>query len=449
MVAWAIRSCAAPIAFLMSSSGKRALLIIALLNIPFQIGGPLWHDDTLATSISGFILTLTAPAVFGLYIREFLCEALDRTTSFTTRPRWRFSMSLTIYLVLMVVSLAVAERASLSLFQIWLFVQNYLLFLYIANRTENKQTVLFIIKWLLIGLCLNGLAALALTFVGHTFHVTGFYAETQESGTLSRVGLPGAPNLAASYLSMTMSLALGVLMTRLHGWLKKLSLIGLVVGGLHLLLTFSRGGWIEFFTSTLIIGIIAFRRGWISLRLPVMTVVIAAVLSLPLYSHIATRLTADDEGAAASRLPLNGIAFRMISEHLLLGVGANNFTVRLPEYVTTYNVGDYIGPVHNTYLLIWSETGLFALLAFIVFLFTTIRTAWRCSVVPDGFISPIGLAVAAATVGFMIHMTVDKFAEGMDAYWVLAGLTFALYNAVSPHILIHKSAPLLQRPCKA
>src|SRR5205823_12969208 len=99
-------------------------------------------------AIGAFTLTLTAPAVFGLYIRELFCAALERTTNFRTRPRWRFSMPLTIYLVLMIASLSVAERPSLSLFQIWLFAQNYLLFLYIADRTENKDTVPFIIKWL-------------------------------------------------------------------------------------------------------------------------------------------------------------------------------------------------------------------------------------------------------------------------------------------------------------
>ncbi len=434
----------------MSVRGKQTLLAIALLNIPFQIGGPLWQDDAVATygAIAAFMLTLTAPAVFGLYLRELLCGALDRRTKPTTRPRWRISMSLTVYLVLMVLSVAVAERPSLSLFQIWLFVQNYLLFLYIANRTENKQAVLFIIKWLLIGLFLNGLAALPLNFVGQTFHVTGFYAQIQEGGTFSRVGFPGAPNLAASYLSMAMSLALGVLLSNLHGWPKILALLALVFGGLHLALTFSRGGWIEFFTSALIIGIVAVRRGWISLRIPVIAFILGALVSLPLYSHIATRLTADDEGSAASRLPLNGIAFRMIVDNPILGVGANNFTVRLPDYVTTYNVGDYLAAVHNTYLLIWSETGILALLAFLAFLGASIRIAWRCSRSADRFVSPIALAIMGATIGFMVHMMVEKFAEGMDTYWVLAGLLFALYNGLSHSIVNRKSASSPQLLCK-
>jgi O-antigen ligase len=430
----------------MSTTGKKALLTVALLNLGFEVGGPLWKEPDVSRygAIAGFMLTLSTPAVIGLYIRELLCDALDRTRKFTARPRWRFSKSLTVYFVIMCASLAVADRPSLWLFQVWMFVQNYLLFSYIANRTEDKQAVLFIIQCLLIGVSLNGLAALLLNVVGQTFHVPGFYAPIQEGGVLSRVGLPGAPNLAASYLSMTMSLGLGVLLTNLHGWPKRLALIALILGGLHLLLTFSRGGWIECFSSALIISIIAVRRGWMSRRLLVTALFIAAVVSLPLYSRIATRLTSDDAGAAASRLPLNGIALRMIVAHPILGVGANNFAARLPEYVTTYNVGDYLAVVHNTYLLIWSETGIAALLAFLAFLSINMRNAWRCSCSPDRFISPIALAILGANVGFMIHMTVEKFAEGMDVYWVLAGLMFAIYSSCSPLISTDRSAPSTQ-----
>jgi putative inorganic carbon (HCO3(-)) transporter len=429
LAAWLLWLYAAPFAFLMSAWLEKVLLAVAVLDIPFQIGGPVWKDQAITDlgSPGSLDFTITTIALCGLYAAAFLRAALDSSEG---SPRhWRLFLPLTLYFGVMGLSVMVAERPSLSIVELYLLGQVFLLFLYIANRTRTRNDVLFVVVLFLISITLHGVASVVLTRIGHTVHVTGFTAEvTPAAEGFSRVGLPGSPNLAASCAATLLSVALGTLLTNVRGWVRKLAWVALCSGSVSLVLTLSRGGWLEFACSVFIIGYFALRRGWISRTLPIIAFIFALIVSVPLYSRIEFRLSSDDEGSAESRVPLDEIASRMIRDHPLMGVGANNFPVRMPDYLNTYNVRDYLATVHNTYLLIWSETGALGLIAYLWALFALMRQAWRCSKSDDPLLAPIALAFVGASVGLMLHMMVDKFVDGIDAFWAFGGLIIAIQN---------------------
>lgn len=64
------------------------------------------------------------------------------------------------------------------------------------------------------------------------------------------------------------------------------------------------------------------------------------------------------------RLELIKASIQMIKENLSLGVGLNNFIPNLPKVTNTYLNAWELQPVHNIFLLIFSETGIIGLLAF-------------------------------------------------------------------------------------
>jgi hypothetical protein len=70
------------------------------------------------------------------------------------------------------------------------------------------------------------------------------------------------------------------------------------------------------------------------------------------------------------RAELNWMALKMFQDHPLLGVGLNNFTVQMGEYGEVSGWTRFLQPVHNVYLLIVAETGLFGLIAFFGLLFS-------------------------------------------------------------------------------
>jgi hypothetical protein len=56
------------------------------------------------------------------------------------------------------------------------------------------------------------------------------------------------------------------------------------------------------------------------------------------------------------------------------------------------------------------------------------------------------VAFVGAAAGLMLHMTVEKFIEGMDAFWVFAALVTALSNGVAVRPLRKYGAWALKLP---
>lgn len=70
------------------------------------------------------------------------------------------------------------------------------------------------------------------------------------------------------------------------------------------------------------------------------------------------------------RLELSRMAVEMTRDYPLLGVGLNNFTVMMSKYGWVSGFPRFLQPVHNIYLLVAAETGLFGLAAFALLLAT-------------------------------------------------------------------------------
>ncbi len=74
------------------------------------------------------------------------------------------------------------------------------------------------------------------------------------------------------------------------------------------------------------------------------------------------------EQAVGLRVFYNEMAFSVINEYPLLGIGQGNFVWEISQALDSMSSWLY-QPVHNIYLLIASETGLIGLVAFLMFLF--------------------------------------------------------------------------------
>lgn len=146
---------------------------------------------------------------------------------------------------------------------------------------------------------------------------------------------------------------------------------------------------------------------------------------------LAERIFPENQSAALSRIPLMRLAGRMIAGNPVLGVGANNFTVRADDYWTNRTEDDWLYVVHNEYLLVASESGLLALLMFAVFLYVTIRYGLRASRGRNGFLAPMALGLTAGLVGHTaLHFQVEFFngRSQVELLWVVAALIAVVYR---------------------
>jgi O-antigen ligase len=83
------------------------------------------------------------------------------------------------------------------------------------------------------------------------------------------------------------------------------------------------------------------------------------------------------EPSYSSRILFADIAVEMIKKYPLVGIGLNNFVLRMDEFAPRDLFGYEHQPVHNIYLLIASESGIIALVAFAVILIAVLFNALR------------------------------------------------------------------------
>ena len=157
------------------------------------------------------------------------------------------------------------------------------------------------------------------------------------------------PNSLAGYLSVILILVLNYRNKLIKDFSSKLAITLLV---LALGLTFSLGALISLLLAFLFYKF--FKRNPQGILI-VLTSASLLLLSLPFVNPSATYSESIQE-----RLTLAQTAKQIFFKNPLLGVGLNNFTAA--------KISWSFQPVHNIYLLILAETGIFGIIGFLVFL---------------------------------------------------------------------------------
>jgi O-antigen ligase len=170
--------------------------------------------------------------------------------------------------------------------------------------------------------------------------------------------------------------------------------------------------------------------------LPVAAIVVAIFWSKIVSSFQANFGTSHFQLEIQSRTQLNDLAFNIIRDHPILGVGINNFMTVMDQY-NVYGL-IYPGyPVHNIYLLQFAETGIFGLVALVITLAVALLLAVRLSLADDPLLSGLGIGMAAVLI-FSMTEELLSFSLREDAplaiFWLFAGLSVAcLRMARQPH----------------
>jgi putative inorganic carbon (HCO3(-)) transporter len=424
-----------PWVFLMSESTQKVLLAVVILDIPIQFGTHLFYHKTnaLMGALGGWNLSATTIALTGLYL-SWLVRILTKRDSKARAPL-HMNFSLLLYLSTMVISMAVAQDAELAFFEVFLVAQSCLVYFYVANAIRTRRDVMFVVYMLLTGCLLESIVMIAMrlfvtpaTAWDGPIHINADFAPL--AGTMRIGGTVGSHNAAAAYLSVLLALAIGLFLTQIKIAGKWLAVAVLATGSIALILTFSRGGWIALAVASALICFFTWRRRRNSLKILTAALVILTIVYLPFHDLISSRILGDDKGSAESRIPLDRLAFRMIADHPILGIGANNFTVVMDRYLTSEFRSEWLYTVHNTYLLVWTETGIFGLLAYLAFLLGTLRKGWQCWNFGDPLLSPLALAFMAGIAGHMLHQGVDIFTDRpiQQLLWLIAGLLAAMHR---------------------
>jgi O-antigen ligase len=189
---------------------------------------------------------------------------------------------------------------------------------------------------------------------------------------------------------------------------------------LAIFLTFSRGGLIGLFAMLAL-------TGWKQKSIVVKTAMVAALLlgfvGIAMFWNRDTGSFTNIKGDTTVRQRL--ATFRagglMFMHNPLLGVGPGDSMVAYPLYVPKEahcGCQDQL-VVHNSFLQVLSETGIFGFIPFIIFIFSSLYQAWTLEKGPVGMYA---LALELALVGFVMCSLSGGFAYTWWPY-LLAGMT--------------------------
>ncbi len=418
---------------------KRFLILSGIVTIPFETTYSFVTLGARSGWVNGIQISLSEV----LFIIVFGYLLVKRQVFYSSR---KMMVPLALFICACTLSLINSRSGTLTLWQVIMMGQLGFLYYYVfSNAIETEEDVELVLRSFRLALILQGGIACAQVFSGQSldYFSTGYARETlmRVGEEWSRAqGTTPEPNSFAAYLVPLIVMNISI-KGRTRGE-KRLRQLASCLGVLALLFSFSRGGWTSCSVALMFYLYYGVRRGLLDRKRVVRVVLVMALVAAAFWPLIAVRIFGDDHNAAMSRVPLIELAFNMIRAHPLLGIGANTFGNEIRNYVTPDLLGLYLYEVHNMYLLVWAETGLVGLAAFVLFLVTLIkpRRSAGLSLVrqepepegtrrkgADGLVRYLGLGVYLGVVAMAVHMMVDIFNSRvlLASLLVLAGLITA------------------------
>ena len=126
----------------------------------------------------------------------------------------------------------------------------------------------------------------------------------------------------------------------------------------------------------------------------------------------------------------------LLKRYIVLGSGADTFTLAFPNYdfVSMYNGGyaaQTITKPHNMYLQTGVQTGVLSLIALLVFYFWFfiygLQTCFRLK--KYDFMSYVGAGILAGSAGYMVVQLInDSMITVAPIYWTMIGLGLAIFR---------------------
>ena len=234
------------------------------------------------------------------------------------------------------------------------------------------------------------------------------------------------PNDFGVYLLVVCIVLISVLASRASGFRSKAASFGaLLVSGLALFMTRSRGAFLSFAAALVALGATKSRK----VVLLFIGLLVAGLVVMPASQRERIMSVTDiGKGTTWERLELWEGTINMIKVHPVLGFGINTYSRNFPDY----KPADYpdVRYSHNCYLHMASEIGIPGAVIFLVFLASVfVAGLRRAARMPSSLRKDAACGLIAALIGFAINSAVDThlYSVTLSAFfYVLLGYSVAL-----------------------
>jgi hypothetical protein len=335
------------------------LLILFLILIPTQLGKHFWPDWS---SVGGIRIDYLAPTLYLVDIIWSLWIATKLITNYELEiTNWKkiFSFENLILILMVVLNILVASNRWIAVYR-WVRIGQWFVTVKMLRNRHRSLFLQWIIPCWIIGETLLGLGQIISgQNLGGIFYWLGERRFNFNTIGIAQMSVLGEGMLRAyGTFSHPNSLA-GFLLVSWLIWSKNkgksiwhwtvwwMGLIGIIISG-------SRIVWL--LTGIILITNFKLRiTNWKKILL-VGLMVCGVVWVVSWNYRVSDFVGGWDVNSLEKRMNLNLSAVNMISENMMIGVGAGNFLVRLPQYQWQRQFY-WLQPVHNIVLLALVEIG--------------------------------------------------------------------------------------------
>ncbi len=190
---------------------------------------------------------------------------------------------------------------------------------------------------------------------------------------------------------------------------KILATVGLIIMGLSILLTFTRGIWFATFFSLLVLTLIKGRKFFLTyISVTIIAVSLTLTLSPTMYSRLTTSFTTTSDQL---RSQLIQVHWAMFKEHPVIGIGYWDSYRQIEDYWPKVGLPSdhYVSHSHNQFLNILATTGLIGFIFFVAMILFFIKRSLKFirDTRSAPHLSPLAYACGLVLLQFLLSCLTD------------------------------------------
>jgi len=310
---------------------------------------------------------------------------------------------------------------------------------YVVYRTRTKEDLAFAVNAISLALVVQSLVAIAQFFtkssLGITFSGVDWADLVPGTEYIRASGTFAHPQMLAMYVSLFAPLMFTFLFAELGLWarIKRTAVFLLCV--VTIILTFARMSWFALFITVSFIAnyLKIFSRismtRWLKLSF-VLGIII--LVTSPLFELVRENITLERPGSELDIIAaLYDPAFNMILRHPFIGVGFNNYSYVVNEYDNVGIGATYPAPVHNTFVLAFSETGIIGFAGFFLMIAMPFYVLLKCMKSSDLEIKRYTIGLLGGLISFcLLNLTSWTYYLIQSQTWLLFGLALSMHRFI-------------------